>query len=62
MKKDTSKLIARIRKEDNAAKAYRLARLKKAIARHGSKFLDHELYSIEQALNPVIGRIEMDRA
>lgn len=58
---ETKALIRSIQQGEKAELAARLARIERAVKRHGKKLLSFELTDIENALGPAIGRIEMDR-
>lgn len=53
-------LIRRIQKQEDADRARRLARIQKALSRHGKGLASFELTNLENALGPAIGRIAMD--
>lgn len=62
MKRDpeTKALIRSIQQSEKADLAARLARIERALKRHGKKLAGYELTNLENALGPAVGRITMD--
>jgi hypothetical protein len=61
MNSKTDRLIRTIQRNENLNRANRVTRLTLALKAHGAKLLDHELTNLENALQPAVGRIVMDR-
>lgn len=57
---ETAALIRNIQREEDYEHAARVARLQRALKRHGKKLLKGELTALENALSPAVGRIAMD--